>query len=161
MLLHRVVSARAVVVPVMGKPPIAEPPLDRIGPDTPLRLGTAAKLAFPDGGLTAAGLRSEAQKGHLVIETIANKQFTTLNYIEEMRRQCRDNQKGQGSGLNLSAKKTAGSANGQHGSSVTERVKSARASLENSARMLSEHSPTTSPQNTSPQNSATVTRLKR
>jgi hypothetical protein len=28
-------------------------------PDTPLRLGIAAALAFPDGSMTAAGLRRE------------------------------------------------------------------------------------------------------
>jgi hypothetical protein len=145
----------------MGKPPIAEPSLDRIGPDTPLRLETAAKLAFPDGGLTAAGLRSEAHKGHLVIETIANKQFTTLNNIEKMRETCRDNQKGQGSGSNRSGKKTAGSASGQHGSSATERAKLARAALEETAKQLSERSENISPKNISPQNSATVTRLRR
>src|SRR3974390_850411 len=63
-----------------------------IGPDTPLRLETAVQLAFPDGGLTVAGLRSERDKGHLVIETIANKEFTTLHNIEEMRKTCRDKQ---------------------------------------------------------------------
>jgi hypothetical protein len=135
--------------------------MDLVGPDTPLRLETAVNLAFPDGGMTVSGLRREADKHRLVIETIAGKQFTTLNNIKAMREQCRDNQKGQGFGLSRSGKKTGSSANGQHGSSVMERAKSARASLENSARMLSERSPTISPQNTSPQNSATVTRLKR
>jgi hypothetical protein len=131
-----------------------------IGPDTPLRLETAVQLAFPDGGMTVAGLRSEAKKDHLVIETIANKQFTTLNNIREMRNKCRGNQKAQGSGLNQSERKTAGSASGRSGLSVTERARSARAALEETARALSERSENTSPQNTNPQNGATATPLK-
>jgi hypothetical protein len=33
------------------------PELDRVGPDTPLRLDVAAALAYPDGSMTASGLR--------------------------------------------------------------------------------------------------------
>jgi hypothetical protein len=46
--------------------------------DPPLRLADAAALAFPHGGMTAAGLRKEAAKGRLAIFRIANKDFTTL-----------------------------------------------------------------------------------
>ena len=35
------------------------PPPDKITPDTPLRLEIAAALAFPDGSMTASGLRRE------------------------------------------------------------------------------------------------------
>src|SRR5215831_4565756 len=59
------------------------------GHDTPLRLDAAAKIAFPDGGMTAAGLRREWKRGRLVIERVAGKDFTTLNHIERMREQCR------------------------------------------------------------------------
>lgn len=59
------------------------------GPTTPLRLATALQYAFPNGGMTVAGLRREAVRGRLVIERIANKDFTTLAAIEEMRRLCR------------------------------------------------------------------------
>ena len=38
------------------------PARDQIAPDTPLRLGIAAALAFPDGSMTASGLRREAAK---------------------------------------------------------------------------------------------------
>ena len=69
-----------------------------IGPDTPLRLKTAVEIAFPDGGMTVSGLRREAAKGNLVIETIAGKQFVTLHAIEEMRTKCRVEAKGHGSG---------------------------------------------------------------
>jgi hypothetical protein len=55
-----------------------------IGPDTPLRLKMAVKVAFPLGGMTLSGLRSEAKKGNLAIEVIAGKQFTTLKAIPEI-----------------------------------------------------------------------------
>jgi hypothetical protein len=38
----------------------AMPPPDQVTPDAPLRLGVAAAIAFPDGSMTAAGLRREA-----------------------------------------------------------------------------------------------------
>ena len=41
----------------------------------PLRLAVAAELAFPFGGMTAAGLRKEAARGNLAIERIAGKGF--------------------------------------------------------------------------------------
>lgn len=49
------------------------PPPEKITPDTPLRLEIAATLAFPDGSMTAAGLRREGERGRLVIEKIAGK----------------------------------------------------------------------------------------
>jgi hypothetical protein len=60
-----------------------------IGGDTPLRLDVAAKLAFPDGSMTAAGLRKEAGRGRLIIERIARKDYTTLSAIARMRELCR------------------------------------------------------------------------
>src|SRR5262245_11652353 len=62
-----------------------------IGPDTPLRLETAAALAYPDGSMTASGLRKEAGRGRLVIERTAGKDYTTLAAIAEMRMLCRQN----------------------------------------------------------------------
>jgi hypothetical protein len=67
----------------------ALPSRDQIGPDTPLRLGDAADLAFPGGSMSASGLRREAARGRLVIERIAGKDFTTLKNIERMRELCR------------------------------------------------------------------------
>jgi hypothetical protein len=61
------------------------PPRDHIGDDTPLRLDVAAALAYPDGSMTASGLRREAGRGRLVIERTAGKDYTTLRYIEQMR----------------------------------------------------------------------------
>lgn len=52
------------------------PLTDQIGPDVPLRLAVPAALAFPDGSMTASGLRREASRGRLVIERIAGKDYT-------------------------------------------------------------------------------------
>jgi hypothetical protein len=65
------------------------PTLDEISANTPLRLGVAAAIAFPDGTMTASGLRREAARGRLVVERIANKDYTTLAQIERMRELCR------------------------------------------------------------------------
>jgi hypothetical protein len=62
---------------------------DNIHPDEPLRLDDAIKFGFPHGGMTVSGLRREAAAGRLVIEKIANKHFTTLRAVEEMRKSCR------------------------------------------------------------------------
>jgi hypothetical protein len=40
--------------------------VDKIGQDTPLRLSVAAAVAYPDGSMTASGLRREARRGRLV-----------------------------------------------------------------------------------------------
>src|SRR6267378_2293982 len=67
----------------------AVPPRDTIDVDTPLRLSVAAALAFPDGSMTASGLRREGARGRLVVERIAGKDYTTLANIERMRQLCR------------------------------------------------------------------------
>jgi hypothetical protein len=50
---------------------------------TPLRLAVAAALAYPDGSMTASGLRREAARGRLAIERTAGKDYTMLAAIEE------------------------------------------------------------------------------
>src|SRR3954454_21236590 len=60
-----------------------------ITPTTPLRLEAAARIAFPDGSMKLAGLRREIARGRLAYEVIANKHYTTLADIEDMRRLCR------------------------------------------------------------------------
>src|SRR5260370_17186891 len=66
-----------------------QPANDNILPDHPLRLEDAIKYGFPYGGMTVSGLRREAARGRLIIERIANKDFTSLRNIEEMRKLCR------------------------------------------------------------------------
>jgi hypothetical protein len=56
---------------------------------TPLRLKIAAERAFPGGGMTAGWLRREADRGRLVVERIAGKDYTTMHAIADMRRLCR------------------------------------------------------------------------
>jgi hypothetical protein len=65
------------------------PANDNIHPDEPVRLRDAVKYGFPHGGMTVSGLRREAAAGRLRVEKIANKLFTTLRAIEEMRELCR------------------------------------------------------------------------
>jgi hypothetical protein len=64
-------------------------PLEISDPTAPLRLATAAKIAFPDGSMTASGLRSESKRGKLTVERIAGRDYTTLESIERMRELCR------------------------------------------------------------------------
>ena len=51
-------------------------------------------LAYPDGSMSASGLRREAAKGRLAIERVAGKDYTTLAAIAEMRNLCRVQGKG-------------------------------------------------------------------
>src|ERR1700688_4198122 len=88
---------------------------DNIHPDEPLRLDDAIKFGFPHGGMTVSGLRREATAGRLVIEKIANKHFTTLRAIEEMRKSCRVKVEGRVSGGEKNAGLAAGSSHGEHG----------------------------------------------
>ena len=74
------------------------PPRGEIGEDAPLRLNIAAALAYPDGSMTASGLRREAAKGRLLIERTAGKDYTTLGAIRQMRELCRREAKGRGCG---------------------------------------------------------------
>jgi len=67
------------------------PSRESITTDTPLRLAVAAALAYPDGSMTASGLR----KG---IERTAGKYYTTLAAITRMRELCRQNPKVRDSG---------------------------------------------------------------
>src|SRR3954454_7997587 len=59
-----------------------------VGPNVPLRLADAVKIAFPMGGMTVSGLRKEIRRNRLTVEVMAGKQFTTLAAIEERRREA-------------------------------------------------------------------------
>ena len=67
----------------------ALPPRELVTPDTPLRLEVAAKLAFPDGSMSASVLRGEAERGRLDIRRIGRRYYTTLRNIETMWEKCR------------------------------------------------------------------------
>ena len=53
------------------------PDPNRLSADTLLRLSVAAALEFPDGSMSASGLRREAAHGRLRIWRIAGKDYTT------------------------------------------------------------------------------------
>jgi hypothetical protein len=95
------------------------PPHDEIRPDTPVRLSVAAALAFPDGSMTASGLRRENARGRLVVERIAGKDYTTLANIEHMRELCRVQAKVPDCGSALLAEGAAGPLRAPSGSSST------------------------------------------
>src|SRR5271156_3250271 len=78
--------------------PLHMPARSEVGDDTPLRLAVAAALAYPDGSMTASGLRREAARGRLAIERTAGKDYTTLAAIAEMRCLCRVEPKGRDCG---------------------------------------------------------------
>src|SRR6185437_4825357 len=105
-------------------------PLDltHVGPNTPLRLGVAASLAFPDGSMSASGLRREATRGRLVIERIAGKDFTTLANIARMRELCRVAAKAPASTFGQ-GELTGQDTTDRSGLSGTETVRQARAAL--------------------------------
>jgi hypothetical protein len=135
--------------------------LDQIGPDTLLRLKDAVSIAFPMGGMTVSGLRKERDRGRLVVEKIAGREFTSLRNIEKMREKCRDVQRVHGSGSNQKSTAERENLSGApHGSFETERKKSALAALEQTARGLSKPSQSTSPKNIQCRVGADVIHLK-
>jgi hypothetical protein len=123
------------------------PARDEVGPDTPLRLSVAAALAFPDGSMSASGLRREAARGRLAIERIAGKDYVTLAAIEQLRILCRVAVKDH---VSISAAHGVTKAVGtpQSGSSATEATSKARAALHTMLTELNEHSQSTSPKST-------------
>jgi hypothetical protein len=75
----------------------------------------AASLAFPDGSMTASGLRRESARGRLIIERIAGKDYTTFAHINEMRMQCRVGAKGRVCGGEKIALRTEKLSPEEHG----------------------------------------------
>ena len=100
--------------------------------DTPLRLDVAAALAYPDGSMTACGLRREAKRGRLVIERTAGKDYTTLAAIKRMRGLCRVEppRHAFGSNPNVATKELAESHTPPSGSLKTVDFDRARSALE-------------------------------
>ena len=137
------------------------PDLKDIGPDTPLRLETALKIAFPDGGMSVQGFRQELKRYGVVIERYANKDYVTLRSIWEMRRKCRAK-----AGGHISGSEESGMTVGQlHGSSATALTDAERKAARDSALMrLSKseapRSPNISPENTTPGRKADVIQMK-
>jgi hypothetical protein len=118
------------------KPHIPDP--SRIDDETLLRLGIAAALEFPDGSVSAAGLRREASHGRLQIWRIAGKDFTSRRALKEMRERCA-RPSHQDSSCDAHAKGA-----GPSGSSSTKNAKSAQALALASAQKLKSRSRTIS-----------------
>src|SRR4051794_453728 len=130
---------------------------DGVGPDTPLRLKTAAQIAFPGETMTVSGLRRERDRRRLVTERIAGKEFTTLRHIERMRELCRAQPKDQDYGSNPKSETSKENLSGTKlGPLETERKRSALAALELTARGLSKPSKSTLPKNTQSRATARV-----
>jgi len=100
----------------------------------------AAVLAYPDGSMSAAGLR----RSGVSIERTNGKDYTTLADIEEMRKQCRVQAKARA--FNSRKPKTD---NGS-GSFATGSEPSALDALRATAKALKENLPNTSPPSTTP-----------
>ncbi|WP_205923272.1 excisionase [Rhizobium leguminosarum] len=117
--------------------------LAQVDGDTPLLLGIAAKIAFPDGSMTENGLKREIACGRLAVERIAGKKYTTLNDIRRMRERCRENQWGSAN--------TSGSEKGGRlsGSSSMAEMKSAQDAAKTIALQLIASSKATSPKSIS------------
>ena len=115
---------------------------DNVTSDTMLRLEVAVVLGFPDGSMPVAGLRREAQAGHLAIYRIAGKDYTTLANIEGLKAACRVPAKARGS---TSRRRKTGDGSGSSG---TASRTSAQAALKATAQALKENLPPTSPAST-------------
>src|SRR5215208_525467 len=124
--------------------------------DCPIRLSRAAELAFPDGSMTASGLRREAAKGRLVIERIAGKDYTTLANIRHMRLLCQLHQRapdcGSASAVAEKPSTSSGTAN------ISAAQAAALATVQELKRPLSATLPTSTPLQRRPK--ANVIRLK-
>jgi hypothetical protein len=126
-------------------------------PDTPLRLSEALALAFPNGGMTVSGLRRERDKGRLLVERIAGREFTTLAAIQRMRELCRSEARDLDCGSSPPDRnKTAAPS----GLSETAKSSVALALARDKVEKLKGLSPTTSLQNPRSRAPATVIRLK-
>jgi len=136
-----------------------------VGDDTPLRLDVAAAMAFPDGSMTASGLRRECARGRLVIERIAGKDYTTLRNIGRMRELCRVESLGHASGCSLPTADLTATPSRPCGASKTVDTNTAQATaLRIANRLITQHSRThlrpTSASGRSRRGKATVVPIK-
>ena len=136
--------------------------IERVGCETPLRLAVAAALAYPDGSMTASGLRKEHKRGRLIIERVAGKDYVTLAAIDQMRKLCRLEAKAHDCGFGVNEETPPGSFVIPLGSSETPDTTKARDALHTTLAALKRHSPAISPRSTPSrqQASATVTPLR-
>jgi hypothetical protein len=128
----------------------------QVSDTTPLRLDVVARLAFPDGSISAASLRGEIAKGRLTSWKIAGKVMTSLAEIKAMVERCRVPASPHASGCAQPR-----TSEPPHGSSSTDLVSSALAAARMRVQRLNEGSPTISPPSTTrPRNRDNVQPLK-
>ncbi|WP_157014666.1 excisionase [Mesorhizobium xinjiangense] len=96
--------------------------------DALIRIDRAVKIAFPDGTMTAKGLRRERDAGRLETHIIARKEYVTLAAIDRMIELCRVQPRvPASSGERKAFGKTGQSGARPGGGSETERISTARA----------------------------------
>jgi hypothetical protein len=139
-------AEKQVTVTIMAVHGSKLPALDAIKMDAPLRLDVAAALAFPDGSMTASGLRRESARGRLVIERIAGKDYTTLRDIGRMRELCRVESLGHTSGCSPPTADVTATSSRQYGASKMVDTDIAQATaLRIANRLITQHSKTPLP----------------
>jgi hypothetical protein len=121
----------------MSRPRTNLPSYGDVKPSDPLRLDVAAALAYPDGSMTASGLRREAARGRLVIERTAGKDYTTLAEIERMRELCRAGGEGRVSGSSQPVATETATSTLAAGRSATDPSSAALASARARTKALS------------------------
>jgi hypothetical protein len=147
------------------KKPYHMPTRSEIREDMPLRLAVAAAIAYPDGSMTASGLRREAARGRLVIERTAGKDYTTLRDIGRMRELCRVESLGHASGCSPPTADVTATSSRQYGASKMVDTNIAQATaLRIANRLITQHSkthlPLTSATGRSRRGKATVVPIK-
>lgn len=122
------------------------PARDAITDNTPLRLETAAALAFPDGSMTAVTLRRMIANGQLKAVKLAGRYYTTLAAIGEITTPCLVKPKARAS----SSTQEASGISGMDNSSV------ALDAMNLTAKALKENLPNTSSKSTTQSKGSTV-----
>jgi hypothetical protein len=129
---------------------------DNIEPDKPLPLEMAARVAFPDGSMTASGLRNEIKKGNLQASKVAGRIWTTLSNIKRMMERCQITEADDAARVrNSTSANPSDPAASSDGSSSTappaaSASREAQAHLSQIVQRLRKPSPPTSPKSTSP-----------
>jgi hypothetical protein len=127
--------------------------------DEPLTLKEAC--AHYGNRFTPSTLRAARDRDEIAFERLGNKDFITIRTINAWRQQrCRSKAEARISISGERGEATEHSPTSPAGSSATERVKLAQASAMARANKLKKHSPTTSPKNISPHESAGVIPLR-